>query len=168
MDREAVRQALQTEGSPYWRLKQIMDAWCALWFWPLEEVALLDGTAPDYFHGTQDLKKLSRGSVDRKVALRDLDDWIEFAESVVGRVDVEPGRDTGSLFEIPKVNGLKGLDEFEQSLDEKMTEISGWVDPLNLGDLFPWHGTAARSQRSGASSTGSWTSRMCLRGVGST
>ncbi|MFD6759660.1 Eco57I restriction-modification methylase domain-containing protein [Streptomyces roseolus] len=144
MDREAVRQALQTEGSPYWRLKQIMDAWCALWFWPLEEVALLDGTAPDFFHGTQDLKKLSRGSVDRKVALRDLDDWIEFAESVVGRVDVEPGRDTGSLFEIPKVNGLEDLDEFEQSLDEKMTEISGWVDPLNLGDLFPWHGTAAQ------------------------
>ncbi|BAU86063.1 hypothetical protein SLA_5181 [Streptomyces laurentii] len=144
MDREAVREALQMEGSPYWRLKQVMDAWCALWFWPLEEVTLLDGTAPDYFHGKQDLKKLSKGSVDRKVALRDLDDWIEFAESVVGRVDVEPGKDTGSLFEIPKVNGLEGLDKFEQSLDEKMTEISGWVDPLNLGDLFPWHGTAAQ------------------------
>ncbi|GAA1038392.1 hypothetical protein GCM10009566_17570 [Streptomyces murinus] len=144
MDREAVRQALQAEGSPHWRLKQVMDAWCALWFWPLEEVALLDGTAPDYFRGAQDLKKLSKGSVDRKVALRDLDDWIEFAESVVGRVDAEPGKDTGSLFEIPKVNGLKGLDEFERSLDEKMTKLSGWVDPLNLGDLFPWHGTAVR------------------------
>ncbi len=84
MDREAVRQALQAEGSPYWRLKQVMDAWCALWFWPLEEVALLDGTAPDYFRGAQDLKKLSKGGVDRKVALRDLDDWIEFAESVLG------------------------------------------------------------------------------------
>ncbi|MGW6567060.1 Eco57I restriction-modification methylase domain-containing protein [Streptomyces sp. NPDC054975] len=144
MDREAVLDALQAEGSPYWRLRQVMDAWCALWFWPLEEVALLDGTAPDYFRGAQDLKKLSKGSVDRKVALRDLDDWIEFAESVVGRVDAEPGKDTGSLFEIPKVNGLKDLDEFERSLDEKMTEISGWTDPLNLGDLFPWHGTAAQ------------------------
>ncbi|MEU7021610.1 DNA methyltransferase [Streptomyces sp. NPDC046203] len=144
MDREAVREALQMEGSPYWRLKQVMDAWCALWFWPLEEVSLLDGTAPDYFNGAQDLKRLNRGSHDRKVALRDLDDWIEFAESVLGRVDVEPGKDTGSLFEIPKVNGLKGLDEFEAALDEKMTEISGWVDPLNLGDLFPWHGTAVR------------------------
>ncbi|EYT83900.1 restriction endonuclease [Streptomyces sp. Tu 6176] len=144
MDRKAVLDALQMEGSPYWRLKQVMDAWCALWFWPLEEVALLDGTAPDYFRGAQDLKKLSKGSVDRKVALRDLDDWIEFAESVVGRVDVEPGKDTGSLFEIPKANGLKSLDEFEQSLGEKMTEISGWVDPLNLGDLFPWHGTAVQ------------------------
>lgn len=142
MDREAVRQALQVEGSPYWRLKQIMDAWCALWFWPLEEVALLDGTAPDYFNGDQDLKKIKKGGRDRKVALRSLDDWIEFAESVVGRVDVDPGKDAGSLFEIPKVNGLKGLDEFERSLDDKMTELSGWVDPLTLGHFFPWHGTA--------------------------
>ncbi|WP_405959259.1 class I SAM-dependent DNA methyltransferase [Streptomyces sp. NBC_00868] len=144
MDREAVREALQMEGSPYWRLKQVMDAWCALWFWPLEEVALLDGTHSDYFHGDQDLKKVKKGGHDRKVALRSMDDWIEFAESVVGRVDVDPGKDTGSLFEIPEVNGLEGLDEFESSLDDKMTELSGWVDPFSLGDLFPWHGTAVR------------------------
>ncbi|MGW8985401.1 Eco57I restriction-modification methylase domain-containing protein [Streptomyces parvus] len=144
MDREAVLDALQMEGSPYWRLKQVMDAWCALWFWPLEEVSLLDGTATDYFNGAQDLKKLSKGTRDRKVALRNLDEWIEFAESVVGRVDVEPGKDTASLFEVPEVNGLEGLDEFERSLDDQMSEISGWVDFLSLGDLFPWHGTAVR------------------------
>ncbi|MEW1757217.1 DNA methyltransferase [Streptomyces cyaneofuscatus] len=147
MDREAVLEALEAPGSPYWRLKQVMDAWCALWFWPLEEVALLDGTAPDYFNGAQDLKKLGKGAMDRKVALRNLDEWIEFAESVVGRVDVEPGKDAGSLFEMPKVNGLKGLDQFERTLDDKMTEISGWVDFLSLGDLFPWHGTAVRIAR---------------------
>ncbi|KAB2590162.1 Eco57I restriction-modification methylase domain-containing protein [Streptomyces arboris] len=147
MDREAVLEALEAPGSPYWRLKQVMDAWCALWFWPLEEVALLDGTAPDYFNGAQDLKKLGKGTIDRKVALRNLDEWIEFAESVVGRVDVEPGKDAGSLFEMPKVNGLKGLDAFERTLDDKMTEISGWVDFLSLGDLFPWHGTAVRIAR---------------------
>ncbi|MFM9613506.1 hypothetical protein [Streptomyces niveiscabiei] len=36
------------EGSPYWRLKQVMDAWCALWFWPLAKVGLLDGTDAEY------------------------------------------------------------------------------------------------------------------------
>ncbi|MFE0517264.1 hypothetical protein ACFW2E_47450, partial [Streptomyces sp. NPDC058964] len=36
------------EGSPYWRLKQVMDAWCALWFWPLEKVGLLDGSDAEY------------------------------------------------------------------------------------------------------------------------
>ena len=34
--------------TPYWRLKHVMDAWCALWFWPLDRVALLDGTDPGY------------------------------------------------------------------------------------------------------------------------
>lgn len=35
-------------GTPYWRLKTVMDAWCALWFWPLDRVGLLDGTDPEY------------------------------------------------------------------------------------------------------------------------
>ncbi|MFJ8692188.1 Eco57I restriction-modification methylase domain-containing protein [Streptomyces roseolilacinus] len=144
MDRNAVLEALQQPGNPYWRLKQLMDAWCALWFWPLEEVALLDGTAPDYFDGAQDLKLLKKGSHQRKVALRNLDDWIEFAEAVVGRVDAQPGKDTRSLFETPKVNGLEGLDQFERALDDQMTELSGWLDFVTLGDQFPWHGTAVR------------------------
>ncbi|CDR10423.1 hypothetical protein [Streptomyces iranensis] len=38
----------EAEGSPYWRLKQVMDAWCALWFWPLDKVGLLDGTDAEY------------------------------------------------------------------------------------------------------------------------
>ncbi|MFF4648054.1 hypothetical protein [Streptomyces sp. NPDC001389] len=34
--------------TPYWRLKKIMDAWCALWFWPIDKAGLLDGTASEY------------------------------------------------------------------------------------------------------------------------
>ncbi|MFH9575648.1 hypothetical protein ACH4MG_34565 [Streptomyces sp. NPDC017454] len=30
--------------TPYWRLKKVMDAWCALWFWPADKASLLDGT----------------------------------------------------------------------------------------------------------------------------
>ncbi|WP_367140894.1 MULTISPECIES: hypothetical protein [Streptomyces] len=49
MTKEQVRQDLfDAEGSPYWRLKQVMDAWCALWFWPLGKVGLLDGTDAEY------------------------------------------------------------------------------------------------------------------------
>ncbi|WP_030771613.1 MULTISPECIES: DNA methyltransferase [unclassified Streptomyces] len=145
MDRDAVRQALRVEGSPYWRLKQVMDAWCALWFWPLEEVSLLDGSAPDYFHGERDLKKIKKGSSqDRKVALSSLDDWIEFAEALVGSVDVDSGEGASTLFVIPEVKDLKDLDLVEKTLDEKMIELSAWVEFSNVGDLFPWHGTAVR------------------------
>ncbi|MGC9404943.1 Eco57I restriction-modification methylase domain-containing protein [Streptomyces sp. DZ1-3] len=152
MDRAAVVAALHAPGSPYWRLRQLMDAWCALWFWPLEQVALLDGTAPDYFRDGRDLKKAPRGGGDRRVALRSLDDWIEFAEALVGRVDADSeaeaeAKGTTSLFEMPKVTGLRDLDTFEQELDGRMTRLSAWVSFLDLGDLFPWHGTAVQIAR---------------------
>lgn len=34
--------------TPYWRLKTIMDAWCALWFWPVDKAGKLDGTDGAY------------------------------------------------------------------------------------------------------------------------
>ncbi|MEU1940905.1 hypothetical protein ABZ554_00130 [Streptomyces sp. NPDC020125] len=45
---QVFKDLFEAEGSPYWRLKQIMDAWCALWFWPLDKVGLLDGTDAEY------------------------------------------------------------------------------------------------------------------------
>ncbi|OPC84546.1 hypothetical protein B4N89_29730 [Embleya scabrispora] len=144
MDRDAVLAALRTEGSPYWRLKQLMDTWCALWFWPLEEVGLLDGTDRDaYFVGDKDLTKIKRGLKDengdvRQVALKSLDDWLEFAEAVVGRVDA----DGDSLFEIPEVRDLEQLDAVERELDAKMVSISAWAEATDIGGTFPWFGRA--------------------------
>ncbi|MGW3410979.1 hypothetical protein [Streptomyces sp. NPDC000888] len=45
---QVFKDLFKAEGSPYWRLKQVMDAWCALWFWPLEKVGLLDGADAEY------------------------------------------------------------------------------------------------------------------------
>ncbi|MFC8228407.1 Eco57I restriction-modification methylase domain-containing protein [Streptomyces sp. NPDC057287] len=138
MDRDAVLEALRLPGTPYWRLKQIMDAWCALWFWPLEDVGLLNGSdRAAYFVGDKDLTQLKRGVQDdhrRKVALTSLDDWLEFAEAVVGRVDA----DAASLYEVPKAKRLEDLDRFERNLDSTMVDISAWAEALDLGDDFPW------------------------------
>ncbi|KOU61620.1 hypothetical protein ADK57_27285 [Streptomyces sp. MMG1533] len=49
--RRKVLDDLTALGTPYWRLKTVMDAWCALWFWPLDKVAELDGTSADYAAG---------------------------------------------------------------------------------------------------------------------
>ncbi|WP_406467514.1 hypothetical protein OH738_07275 [Streptomyces hirsutus] len=51
VDEKKVLDDLTALGTPYWRLKTVMDAWCALWFWPLDRVGDLDGTAPDYTVG---------------------------------------------------------------------------------------------------------------------
>ncbi len=37
--REQIENALKEPGSPRGRLKLVMDAWCALWFWPVGQVA---------------------------------------------------------------------------------------------------------------------------------
>ncbi|MFH8788887.1 hypothetical protein [Streptomyces roseoverticillatus] len=50
-DKQKILDDLTTAGTPYWRLKTVMDAWCALWFWPLDQVGLLDGSAPEYEPG---------------------------------------------------------------------------------------------------------------------
>lgn len=50
-DKQRVLDDLTAAGTPYWRLKTVMDAWCALWFWPLDQVGLLDGTDAAYASG---------------------------------------------------------------------------------------------------------------------
>ncbi|MBT2376154.1 hypothetical protein J7E90_01940 [Streptomyces sp. ISL-111] len=50
-DKQKVLDDLTRHGTPYWRLKTVMDAWCALWFWPLDRVGELDGTEPVYDTG---------------------------------------------------------------------------------------------------------------------
>jgi len=40
-DQEEVAAALEATSSAYRRLKLVMDAWCALWFWPLDQAGLL-------------------------------------------------------------------------------------------------------------------------------
>lgn len=44
-DQEEVAASLESESSAHQRLKLAMDAWCALWFWPIEEAGLLPDRA---------------------------------------------------------------------------------------------------------------------------
>ncbi|WP_037856841.1 DNA methyltransferase [Streptomyces sp. NRRL S-31] len=146
MDRDAVLEALHRKGSPYWRLKQLMNAWCALWFWPLEEIGLLDGTDRfEYAPHGEDLTALQKGHSDRRVALKSLDDWIEFAEAVVGNEDAfaEEGKQV-SIVSFEGVEDLEELDEKERELDRKMVAGLAWARPADLGHTFPWYGTVER------------------------
>ncbi|MEU6931015.1 DNA methyltransferase [Streptomyces sp. NPDC046374] len=150
MDRDAVLDALHRRGTPYWRLKQLMDTWCALWFWPLEDIGQLDGSDTSYYQGAggEDLRALPKDSRRRRVALTKLQDWLEFAEAVVGRVDAttEEGKQ-GALLSFDGVQSLEELDAQELELDALMQEMSAWDDSLELGDTFPWYETASRIAR---------------------
>jgi hypothetical protein len=45
---EVLRDLFEAVDTPYWRLKLVMDAWCALWFWPADQAGLLDGIDEEY------------------------------------------------------------------------------------------------------------------------
>ncbi|MFF0451085.1 class I SAM-dependent DNA methyltransferase [Streptomyces sp. NPDC004609] len=194
--REKVLADLLAVDTPYWRLKTVMDAWCALWFWPVQEVGLLDGSNGQYARAaeladgpvefeaavteggeaasahtsvpepdgdvllaweadalpgfTSDPKQLTltRDSLARRstgrrteqvkgerrkvIALADLDDWLEFAEALLGKSDV-PEESLVASFD-----ALDALERYEDELPEWM----GMDRFQGLEGRFPWAAVA--------------------------
>ncbi|MDX2524101.1 DNA methyltransferase family protein [Streptomyces europaeiscabiei] len=180
VERDDVLADLQAEDTPYWRLKTLMDTWCALWFWPVQSASLLDGTDGRYARaealaeraaefeavgvsaagvgevgsadagGVEDSgilmaweadalpgfaaepkqMTLTRDSVSRRrtgrraeqvkgqrrevIPLAGLDDWLDFAEALLGTQDV-PSESLVSAFET-----LDDLSVYEGELPEWM------------------------------------------------
>jgi hypothetical protein len=170
--RDKIVADLTTPGTPYWRLKTVMDAWCALWFWPLDKAGLLDGSESVYkvapptvfpepepptldpgpvfpatweqdslFGGTP--KQLTLAQVaprkprpkpvpaeHRPVSLASMDDWLDFAEALLGRQDVAPDS-LASHF-----TSLTEMEEYEDRLESAFYMN---MDPVyRLGERFPW------------------------------
>ncbi|MDX2752209.1 DNA methyltransferase, partial [Streptomyces scabiei] len=188
VERDAVLADLQAEDTPYWRLKTLMDTWCALWFWPVQSASLLDGTDGRYaraealaeraaefegagisaaageedsgvlmaweadalpgFAAEPQQMTLTRDSVSRRrkgrreerlkgqrrevIPLAELDDWLDFAEALLGTQDV-PGESLVSTFET-----LDDLSVYEDELPEWMgMERFQWLE-----NRFLWAGMA--------------------------
>ncbi|WP_326590690.1 class I SAM-dependent DNA methyltransferase [Streptomyces brevispora] len=189
VQRDKVVADLTAPDTPYWRLKTLMDAWCALWFWPVQEAGLLDGTAAAYERGVDELPsgavaeglrtadesgvlmswettdlfgevtgagELTAASVERRrtgrrkeaiggarkravVPLAGLDDWLEFAESLIGTEDVP----ADSL--VAEFGSLAELEPYEDALPDLM----GMEHFQQLELRFPWAsvaGDVARAQ----------------------
>ncbi|WBC08371.1 class I SAM-dependent DNA methyltransferase [Micromonospora sp. WMMA1947] len=169
--REKILADLTAPGTPYWRLKTLMDVWCALWFWPLDKVGLLDGSdlaaypaapvqvshvkdipayeeqvvyeTPDIFGNVEPrqmtLPTKATGTrrmtvaeqLRKQVPLTNLDDWLTFAEALVGRSDVDENTER---FYGRKLDSLAEMSELEQKLDGVIGVDSPWM----LADRFPW------------------------------
>ncbi|MET8125886.1 class I SAM-dependent DNA methyltransferase [Streptomyces sp. NPDC005065] len=177
--REKVKADLEAVDTPYWRLKTLMDAWCALWFWPVQEAALLDGSHESYARAaevasqsgewtvsavpaqsgtparetyeSEDLfgevevvevkSKVARGGSRKEqirgerrpvIALASLDDWLAFAESLLGTQDVA----ADSL--VAQFETLDALERYEDELPEWM----GMERFYSLESRYPWAAVA--------------------------
>lgn len=67
--REQVEASLADADGAYRRLRQVMDAWCALWFWPLTEATTT----------------VERGGAPVQATPPRLDEWIDALQRLVGR-----------------------------------------------------------------------------------
>ncbi|MEU3665884.1 class I SAM-dependent DNA methyltransferase [Streptomyces virginiae] len=175
--REKVLADLLAVDTPYWRLKQVMDAWCALWFWPVQEVGLLDGSNGRYARaesvaaqgsetadanavirtyeeidllGNVTVKEVKRGDIDKRrkgtrkgeqafteqrrdvIPLAELEDWLDFAEALLGTHDV-PEKSLVASFD-----SLDSLERYENDLPEWMgMDRFQWLE-----SRFPWMAVA--------------------------
>jgi hypothetical protein len=192
--RDEILADLTSPGTPFWRLKTVMDAWCALWFWPVDKARLLDGsddvyaTEPVPEPVTVDLEPVDpspvfpntyvkaslfedepeqltlaavsprKTSVAKKlkvtsraaVPLKGFEDWLEFAESVLGRQGVAPD----SL-----ASHFTSLSEMEEYEDKLESDFYMHMDPVwRLGERFPWLDTV--EQIAGAQGFFHWELRF--------
>jgi hypothetical protein len=176
--RDEIVRDLTTPGTPYWRLKTVMDTWCALWFWPLDKASLLDGSDDVYkatssamtpepepapvdpdpnFPKTWEMDSLfgdtptqpvlaaaprkprpKPAAIDyqRPVPMSNLDDWLDFAEALMGRQDVAANSLASNFTSLAK------MAEYEDSLE---SAFYMHMDPVHhLGERFPWLDTVEK------------------------
>ncbi|WP_169945297.1 Eco57I restriction-modification methylase domain-containing protein [Microbispora sp. H11081] len=117
--KEKVYGDLTAPGTPYWRLKKVMDAWCALWFWPLDKAGLLDGSDEAYARRAAEAAEADpvRPASPSAPAIESTpaDESIGFGEVYV----------TDSLFSM----GDKQLDLAAYAMDAKATKAGGPAKP---------------------------------------
>ncbi|WPP32687.1 hypothetical protein [Streptomyces sp. CL7] len=135
-DKQKVLDDLTRQGTPYWRLKTVMDAWCALWFWPLDKVGELDGTDPVYAtEGVAASAQATEGS--GAVPLRSLADWLDFLESVLGTVDMPENSFLSGIENLTPDEALERLSDVEDSL----AGFLGMRPAVLLPFRYPWLNT---------------------------
>ncbi|WP_226966976.1 Eco57I restriction-modification methylase domain-containing protein [Streptomyces phaeolivaceus] len=119
VSREQVEHALQQPDAPRARLKLVMDAWCALWFWPLGQP---NTPEPPTF-----------------------DEWLDFCEAVLGvppaRVkaeDLKRGANRAGLDDRLGLFGDTGA--FEQlAIDDELDRTMSRCAAMPVVTLrFPW------------------------------
>jgi hypothetical protein len=105
--REQIEESLADPRGAYQRLHRVMDAWCALWFWPLtDEVATVDGqlvsapTVAQWIDAAQQLLgaelKVSRKD-QQQYSFADIDEWADLGTAEANDLAFAQAKDLGEV-----------------------------------------------------------------------
>ena len=78
VSREEIEESLADPNGAYQRLRRVMDAWCALWFWPLTETEIAPPTLDQWYSGLRGLlgvDESKKKQIEGQQALADDLDW---------------------------------------------------------------------------------------------
>ena len=117
VDRERVERELHDPEGPYERLRLAMDAWCALWFWPVT------GSVADNEQGHP--------------GPPGLDEWIVTLEELLGAAGIKKVEAGQSSFQ----DLAEGFEELAQ-IDDQDRQFSGMRTIPDLLLRHQWLGTA--------------------------
>ncbi|MEN3608021.1 class I SAM-dependent DNA methyltransferase [Plantactinospora sp. ZYX-F-223] len=171
--REKILADLTAAGTPYWRLKTVMDAWCALWFWPLDAAELLDGSAEVYPAEPVEVTHVREVPAYDEPVSYEKQDLFGAVEPQQLKMPVKPTgtRKVSFAEQLRRPVPLANLDGWltfaeallgradipEDSLVSQLTSLSelseyegrleglmGMENPFRLEERFPWLHTATR------------------------
>ncbi len=134
-DQERVQAALESNSSAFRRLELVMDAWCALWFWPIDRAYLL----PDRASWIAQLELILVGDVTNEVLweqtemfpdlTRKLQAELPLRKKVAGAVDVSVSTEEE---EQTSSGRLRRLREIADSLRERR---AGYAEECGVADV---------------------------------
>lgn len=131
---------VSTANGSYWRLKLLMDAWCAFWFWPLDRVAELPernvwlSVARRLLEGetSQTLSLPWLGRVERLAAEERFFHWELAFPEILGPQAEHPGFD----LIVGNPPWWKVFQEYEDD-DERTRRLQGAIAMLKSRRLYP-------------------------------
>jgi hypothetical protein len=128
-DQEEVAASLEDGSSAYRRLKLAMDAWCALWFWPIEEAGLL----PDRATWLAQMELILKGQVTHEEAWNQQSLFADLS-SVLRGDSVKSARASAHLMPLPEahVDRLKRLRELSEAFRGRRAE---YFEECGLADI---------------------------------
>lgn len=99
VSREDIEASMADGNGAYRRLRRVLDAWCALWYWP----ATTNVPPPDWTAWLGGLEALlgvaSRGNPTGQVQLGDAEDWVELGEAETVNLEFNGARDVEWVLE---------------------------------------------------------------------
>jgi hypothetical protein len=115
VSREQIEEVLNDPDGAYRRLRRVMDAWCALWFWPLTDRYRSDG---------------------QRIQPPSWQDWLGALESILGRAGKAP---TGRRFTVGQIeiSEQTSWDELAQA-EEMDLSFAGARPSEWTTERFPW------------------------------